>query len=599
MKNSSPGFNYEENSSFNNRKEKFFISKLTFRVLIEDFFKTIFRFPLPFFFIIGLAILFFLSINLNKVNIENQLWLFFGLGVTLSIAVSLFSENFSSRKGRFLLNLIGIVMFGLYVIFMSKEFLPIHYYQIFVLGIAFTFAWFVVSFFYKNADNAFWEFGKITLIQLFTSIIFALVLMLGLSLAVLSLRELFNIDISEKMYANLALACFGVFLPLYFLSTIPSEADKRKNKYHYNKFLKVLGIYVFFPILTIYTIIVYVYFFKITFTWELPNGWVTWLISILALVGFLTMIVQYPLRVEKNRMADLFARYFPILLLPLLVLMAVGISRRFTDYGFTIHRALVFLLNIWLFGISIYLFISQSRHLKWILISFSCIAFLSVVGPWSVISITKYSIQHDVIRLLTKNQYIIDDRIVDKKRVAKIKINDQDNTFLISKIEYLIDNFGVEAIQPLFEDDFLGKDKNDVFERLALNYQYQSENNDSPYFYATLEDENVSLHISDYTHFINVSIRDNSFVYNDSLYNIQFVGKGLKIKNNKSTAWDVSIDFNKKIKDLKKSATEKYLLPEMTIQDTYYTFIILNMVVQSKNDKPLFINQLNGYLFLK
>jgi len=77
----------------------------------------------------------------------------------------------------------------------------------------------------------------------------------------------------------------------------------------------------------------------------------------LALGGFLSMMILYPLRLQsENKVVTYFSKYFPVIIFPLLILMTIGIFRRFDDYGLTINRGYVFLLNLWLYGICIYLF---------------------------------------------------------------------------------------------------------------------------------------------------------------------------------------------------------------------------------------------------
>ncbi|HRZ97756.1 MAG TPA: DUF4153 domain-containing protein, partial [Paludibacter sp.] len=333
------------------------------------------RFTFPVFFIIGLSVLFFIQINQKDADIKERLWIFFGLAIPLSIAVTLFSEDYKNKMLRAGLNLLATAILVIYAFTMPAKLFEYHYYQVITLGIVFSLSSFVVSFFRKESDISFWEFSKTTVLQLIIAFIFSQVLMLGLSLAILSLDKLFNINISEKVYGNLAVICYALFAPIYFLANVPDEFEKRKQEFRYDKFLKMLGLYIMLPILALYTIILYVYAIQIVAKWELPNGWVTWLVSVLALGGFLCMMIVFPLRLQANKIAVFVSRFFPVILFPLIILMTVGIFRRFDDYGLTINRAYVFLLNFWLYGICIYLFITQSRHLKCIVITFSVIAF--------------------------------------------------------------------------------------------------------------------------------------------------------------------------------------------------------------------------------
>ncbi|WP_461252226.1 DUF4153 domain-containing protein, partial [Treponema sp. R8-4-B8] len=116
----------------------------------------------------------------------------------------------------------------------------------------------------------------------------------------------------------------------------------------------------------------YVYLFKIIAAWELPKGLVSWLVSSLACVGFLTTWILYPARMEgKNKTVVYMSRGFGLIMLPLLALMTVGIFRRVDDYGITVLRGYLIVINIWLYGVCVYQFITKARRVKWIIISYA------------------------------------------------------------------------------------------------------------------------------------------------------------------------------------------------------------------------------------
>ena len=78
---------------------------------------------------------------------------------------------------------------------------------------------------------------------------------------------------------------------------------------------------------------------RILVSWELPTGWVSWLIVALMTVCIAIQFGLYPARLENNKRFDNWiARWMPVLILPLLLLMTIGIVRRFNDYGITVNR---------------------------------------------------------------------------------------------------------------------------------------------------------------------------------------------------------------------------------------------------------------------
>ena len=572
------------------------MKKLTFKDLIEKIQLVVVRFTFPIFFILGICFMFFVVINNEKADIDQYLWVFFGLSIPLSLATSLLAEEFNKKIVGVALNIVATIILLFYALALPDDLISVNIYQIFVLGIVFVLLSFVISFYKKNTDISFWEFSKTSILQLIISSIFAQVLMLGLFLAVLSLKELFKLDIDEKVYANIGVICYGIFAPVYFLSNIPNKVEKHKQEFKFDKFLKILGLYILLPILALYSVILYVYLFQIIGKWELPEGWVTWLVSVLALGGFLCMLVVYPLQLQLNKIANLFSKYFPVFLLPLLLLMTVGIFRRFDDYGLTINRAYVFLLNFWLIGSSIYLFITKSKHLKWIVVSFAIIAFLSAVGPWSVLNVTKKNMITEVENLLSTHNYLKDGKVVDSTEIAKIKIDSKTEQLLASKVVYICNNFGIENLQVYFNKPM--KNAFSITNYLGIE---QDDNSlmKTNFFSANLKNDDKEIDIIGYSSFLSINKNyGDDELFENKTYKVT-INEGLLQINNLKTSAKTSINLNSKLIELKDAQDQLYPLAEMTIKGENYKLIITNVSGERKSKNKTNINQLEAILLLK
>lgn len=558
------------------------------------------RFPFTLIFIFGLAYYFLLTINHHDAQIQQRIWAFLGLGISISIAVTLFAEEFKNYYVRIGLNILSIILISIYVYLLPEKLLPYNYYQLIIIGLVFILAAFVVSFLKENNDIPFWEFSKTVIIQLIISSIFAQVLMSGLSLAILSLKELFDVNIKSEVYANLAVVCYVIFAPMYFLANVPDETEKQKTNYTFNKFIKILGLYIILPILAIYSLILYVYLAQIIIKWELPNGWVSTLTSILALGGFACMLILYPLRLEKdNKIVDLLSRYFPLLLLPLLVLMSVGIFRRLDDYGLTINRSYVLILNVWLYAISFYLFVSKAKHLKWIVISFAIIAFLSSVGPWSVFSVTKKS-------LVSNLEISLENAKLSKNRIVKIPIKNDiivDTIFqkdIIEKIRYLSENYGNESFQKFFSISIKEKSPSEIFKLLNLNEQVYTNKIDE-FISAYWGFKTMKMDVDNYKTFVKVIISDNNdSVYLDNNLSIKYdsINQTLLVKNNDK---NLSISLKDKIQSIRNKTSSnnnnQFSEDELTINSDTYKLLIISLNGKYEKNSQLKITNLEAYLF--
>jgi len=240
------------------------MKKLSIQELTTKLLLVLQRFYLVLIFLIGTALCFFIRINYPEHKLEDSTLAFFILTSLFYIPVSLLLETTNFNKiQRAVLIIIPVVLMGYYCSSLLNLDLPIDRYQIFILGLVFVLFSFVVPFLKKETDVPFWTFTKIVVTQIIITVLFASVLFAGLSLAIYSLEVLFKIDISNKVYQNLSVLCYVLFAPVYFLSNVPEKADMYKQDSAFDKFFKILGLYIFLPILALYTLILYVYLLQI------------------------------------------------------------------------------------------------------------------------------------------------------------------------------------------------------------------------------------------------------------------------------------------------------------------------------------------------
>jgi len=576
------------------------MKKISLKTLISKVRFVALRFPFTLIFIFGLAYYTLLKINNHDAVIQERIWALLALGIAISVAVTLFAEEFKNRYSRVGLNLLSIVLLCGYINSLPEKLLSNNNYQLVIIGLSYIISAFVVSFLKKNKDIPFWEFSKTVILQLFISFIFAQILMGGLSLAILSLKELFNVNIKSEVYGNLAVFCYLIFASIYFLANIPDETEKQKSEYTFNKFIKILGLYILLPILAIYSLILYVYLAQIIVKWELPNGWVSTLISTLGIGGFLCMLILYPLRLEnETKVVNLFSKYFPLLLLPLLILMSVGIIRRFDDYGLTINRCYVLILNLWFYLISIYLFFSKSNHLKWIVISFATIAFLSSIGPWSVFEVTKKSLVTN-LEISLSNAHLLKNGKVSIPTDKTIVLDTLLEVKIIENIRYLSNNYGNESFQQYFTKSIKDKSITELFKGLNLNEKIRK-NKSLDYFSANLGYKSLKLNVEPYKNFVRIIITpDKDSVYNDNELSIKY-DKNSQTLMVKSPSKSFSISLKEKIQMIKNldaaNENREFTTEELTIKTTDYKLVIYVLNGNKEHSSNLKINNLEAYLF--
>ena len=562
----------------------------SFQIFSKKLRNAVTRFPLTFVSIIALAVMIVVNSQTHSEVIYMR-WISAGILSTLvTLAFYLFAEN---RFNKWITHAINLVLIGLAVWLCAtfpKEIPDANGIQLALLVLSLALAILFAGYISEKKSLTWWEYLQNTLFQLAISAFFAGILMGGLSLALVSLDKLFGINIKSSIYQYLSVFCFVLFAPSYFMAQISQKNTSEQGlSIPYPNIFKILGLYILLPILSIYTIILYGYLFKIIAVWELPNGWVSWLVSILGFAGFLTMIILHPLYLKgENKIIQIFTKFFPVFLFPLLILMFVGIVRRFSDYGITINRLLVLILNIWFFGISIYLFISKSRQPKWILISFSAIAFLSAIGPWSVINITEKSMKNEFTQLLKEANW------TNSKQIKSTLLAKEKQQRLADVAYYLQRTYGVETIRPMFSSLGENADADNLIKALGITDPKIIRDN---YFSISIPESSYEFNIADYKKAIHLRKQfDSNVLYKSDSLTILIESQQLKILQNKK---ETTITLEQIIENGKYGKRQSINPEDLFVENSGFKLIVFDLDGQLKMDNSITINYLNGILLLK
>jgi len=371
------------------------------------------------------------------------------LGMLLSIAVTVWCEaRRRGRKASFGLQAGVLALTALYYFLMPDHFeeTTVIRWVLYALGIHWLIA--VIGFAGSDRVNDFWQYNKNLFLRILTSLLYTVVLYVGLALALEAIEHLFNADIDYKWYMDVWLTLVGVFNTWFFLSGFPS--DYKDAGTDYPKGLKIFTQYVLLPLLMVYMAILYVYLFKIIFTAHWPSGWVAYLVLGFSVAGILALLLIYPIRHdEKNKWINGYSKFFYFGLLPLLIMLGFAVGKRIGEYGITERRYFLLLLAVWLLLTAIYFLRSRKKNIQVIPLSLCILAFLSSFGPWSVFSVSRQSQQHRLKGLLVKNGGFKDGKVT----VAQTNISFQDRREITSTTEYIVSTHGYESLQPWFKEN--------------------------------------------------------------------------------------------------------------------------------------------------
>mgnify|MGYP000788652193 FL=1 len=382
---------------------------------------------------------------------------YLSVGILLSLTLHLWSEEVKSRLWK------TTIQLAAHALLIADTFLLYHYLTTesswIEIGIAHAaailavgFSTFFLSFLREKNDIASWNFALNTVSAYIVTQVIGLILCAGISLLLFSLHQLFDIHISGKCYAYIYYLCNVLLGLMLFLGLLPQGDDKHNRKPHSSEFLNGILHYLFLPLTASYLIVLYIYATRILISWELPIGWVSWLIVALMTVCIAIQFGLYPTRFKENKRFDNWiARWMPVLILPLLLLMTIGIIRRFNDYGVTINRLYLATLNGWFYIVCIGLFVIKARRINWIPISFAVIFLLTSALPVNYAGITKNTILNEIKAEMQRSCQAEVPLSLEQYKEWIYSLPEKQAVQINSKFKYLSNWFGTESVTHLIE----------------------------------------------------------------------------------------------------------------------------------------------------
>lgn len=314
------------------------------------------------------------------------------LGISWLISAQFYIEQFKNPKKYWWIKVLILLFLVLvYVTLPNGE--PLQksadgYVRFVLYLIAGHLAIFFAPFMYSWHPKSYSNYLGTILISLARSALFSGVLYLGLILALAAVDFLFRVDIGGKRYGQLFVLCLGVVNTWVYLSDFPKEVG-HNIKFVLPKPSEVFVKYILIPLVALYYVILYAYSLKIIINWELPNGWVSYLVTALAGLLFIIQLIINPIqKTHSSRLIRKFHSVFYWLLLPLLALLFVAIYRRTSEYGITENRYFVWVLAFYILITTLYLLFSAKRQLRWLPIGLFIIAMAVSIGPWGASAVS-------------------------------------------------------------------------------------------------------------------------------------------------------------------------------------------------------------------
>ncbi|CAA0155131.1 DUF4153 domain-containing protein [Tenacibaculum maritimum] len=566
---------------------------------IKDTFK---RFPLALTWCIISSLFIVYIIEVDVIHhhlLYYKLLLTFVLGVSWLIATHFFQEQFHYSKKWLFIFPIGFLCLFYYHLSGDKKIDLISWYRFILYFIAGHLLVLAAPFLLKWKQLAFFNYLKNITKCICKSLLFTGIIFSGIIIALLATKHLFNIHWNDRLYLQIFVLCIGIINTWIFLFDIPKKIASEKTM-RYSKASKVLVQYILIPLAILYLTILYAYSLKIIIHWNLPKGWISYLVIGVSLLGFLIQILINPIqKITSSKIIKQFHPWFYISLLPLLILLFTAIFKRINAYGVTEKRYFVLLLSVWILGVVLYLLFSKQQKTTWLLFSLTTIIVLSSFGVWGAFSFS------------TKSQVSEFKRIYAVIKEKNNSISYKENHQFQSIIKYLTNKHELSQITPILGYDpvkafnttnyWTLQDK--ITDSLGIKTEQTPEKNKHLFFH--LESHNHVFHSKGYDYF-------KEFIFTPYKKEEKLQGVTFTLDSEKNA---IVISLVKQhtikyisLKDMTRILLEKPTnvtlknVADLTIEKSFDELdlkIIFTNITFDKNNIGFTISDANGYLLLK
>jgi hypothetical protein len=496
-----------------------------------------------------------------------RLAMVFALGIPLSLCIKLIFER-AKQFSISLKALIYILAAGALVVYyfsLLKDLEMVSMVRYVALSFALYLGFLFIPYINKKEDFELYIIKIIT--RFFITVIYAIVLFLGLAAIIFTIDELLGITIQSKTYYYTWLFIAGIFSPIFFLGGVPQFGESLED-YKYPNFFKILLLYIVMPLLSIYIGILYIYFAKIIITRTWPIGLVSHLVLWYSALSAAIIFLIAP--IKNNTWVDKFTYFLPKLMLPILGMMFISMGIRINAYGITENRYFVMILGIWVFCTMLYISFRKVHRNVILPISLSIITIISVFGPLSSFSVSKFSQNSRMTGILVRNEMLVDNKIIK----PKADVSDKDKKEVSAILQYFERNHSLNDVKYL-EKGFAIKDMEKTF-----GFTYKDPNQYNPnesYFAYSANQSPEALDISGYEYLFDMRTYKNTLTHGD--LKVEFIQqKGeVNIVNVKNILY--TLKLSEIVKDLKfKYPTDQSIDQKEMIFDRENEFVKLKFV---------------------
>ena len=425
----------------------------------------------------------------------------------------------------------------------------------------------VIPFIKSRKDEKIDNYNLFLFKNLSLTMIVSQILATGL-MGILALIFYLLIGENNKVYFDIMIFSYLVFPVFFMLSFYPDSMDDIEKDN--TKIIKFLLLFIFVPLLGIYTLVVYSYFLKILIKMSIPKGEVSLLILI---HGIATIIVLLLIRgsglIDENVKKKI-GKIFSITELPLICLLFTAVFQRINQYGMTINRYSVVIFGVYLLLMVLYILISKRNKTFVIMSIFIAVLFFSIVGPVNIFKIPFSSQEKRFEKILKKHN-------IDKNGKSDKSIDSKTKSEIQSIFSYFM-KWDNKSLEKKYNYDTF-------YKNLELDTLEVSETDENLYYTFYYEEQ---IEVKDYDLFFNDFNTITDRQYKD--YKLNNTGNDFTVYRNETKILDIKMsdinnDILKLIKERKVSENielirrngeiaDKKTVPREILNKEYYNVAV-------------------------
>ena len=284
--------------------------------------------------------------------------------------------------------------------------------------------------------------------QLFFGLLITGILNMAVMAIVASFFYIFGIDEPRHFYEHIYQFIWFVLAPQVCCTLIRQNEDEVSEPF---KVLRLILNFILSPAVIIYTVILYTYFIKIVFEWDLPKGGVAWMV-----MGFITvaLVGRMAQSILSQRYYDWFYRHFTLIAIPPLIMYWIGSIYRIRLYSFTESRFYLMVAGVLMTLFVLMLWKERTRRYQLMALIFAAAIILFTYIPGiSAKSIGLSCQKQRLTRLISELKLAdaktgkLNDEIEDMKRIKQDSLLCEQYKDVTSVIEYVRHEIGADEFK--------------------------------------------------------------------------------------------------------------------------------------------------------